>query len=894
MALICDPDYLIHSLRLNYLRHVDSDPYGPRIITFDPRYQFNAHICASGRADSDKWPELNLPQSPQVSDDEGSSGAPNGRRTSGSSGATSLKYTQTIMGNRAGVAGMRVSGRRVVPGKEFVRRSISATSSTPRRTRAGSEPTPAAVSNAQNGVGAAGSPDTYDDASIQVSKRRSAGGTSLQEVPTTLVEKMELENNEQPSSLTNVPVALQSMSHIAAIQARRQRRVAHFSSAGGDAVRPIIISETKLNPESSEEEEEEDDAEAMSGSLDDDGSIVEVEGSLEAENDGFDPDFAPPRIGFNSDSSDLLNSMSNSAISTSVSSAYNSSLQIAGSARGRGKLSPVSETRPSDDHLSGQADTSADGTVSDATTQRDTGTPIEDYFEIVKPPVPRGGRLAGSLRLATDNSHDISISNKRHSQPPSDLDFTRRKVPPIRPATSGLSAKLAASDTSTNPFTELYALISGRAEVASMDVTVYFPHAMKPANKPMKLNVRKDATIEEVIGFSLWSYWEEGWLPKLDEGIPEERKDERLSAIGWVLRIAEDDGEVDEDFPAPDRMGKISKFNFDAYAILEATPAQAAQNAQLEAKIARRPSRIIVSKTKQKQESTGGLAPPAPSVGPSLSTMSASALGTSVGILGSSLNISSSHGSQALLRIRMANVDNKATHYSTTISVFSTMYMQEVLEQICRKRKIENPRDWALLSDDLKILVPLDRTVASLEDNLRLVLIQREALPEYGFAVDADKRTARSIDPNASIFKRISEVQPKNKTIEPDFDVYKRYTVWRKVPMLVARLERTLAIDGDYIHIMPSANKARVVFDSGKTVSYHIKSVVNCSQSARASATFKITFRRDGGDKRYDFEAESAKQATEIVSTIRGMRLKGGLERSGTVHKIRRRSRHVI
>lgn len=120
------------------------------------------------------------------------------------------------------------------------------------------------------------------------------------------------------------------------------------------------------------------------------------------------------------------------------------------------------------------------------------------------------------------------------------------------------------------------------------------------------------------------------------------------------------------------------------------------------------------------------------------------------------------------------------------------MYMQEVLEQICRKRKLENPKDWALLSDDLSILVPLDRTVASLEGNLRLVLIQREDLPTHGFAVDGDRRTARSVDPNgmsrimpffgattehiihsASIFKGVSEPQPKNKAVDANFDVYK-------------------------------------------------------------------------------------------------------------------------
>lgn len=111
--------------------------------------------------------------------------------------------------------------------------------------------------------------------------------------------------------------------------------------------------------------------------------------------------------------------------------------------------------------------------------------------------------------------------------------------------------------------------------------------------KAMDLNVRKDATVEEVIGFSLWTYWKEGWLPKLDEGLSGEddpKWETKVSAVGWIMRIAEEDGEVDDDFPrmlarflcdlishdssAPDRLGKVSKFNADAYAVLEATPTQ--------------------------------------------------------------------------------------------------------------------------------------------------------------------------------------------------------------------------------------------------------------------------------------------------------------------------------
>lgn len=97
----------------------------------------------------------------------------------------------------------------------------------------------------------------------------------------------------------------------------------------------------------------------------------------------------------------------------------------------------------------------------------------------------------------------------------------------------------------------MYASISGRGESASTNVPVYFPHAKQPRGKALDLNVRRDATVEEVIGFALWSYWEEGWLPKLDEGLTESdpKWETKLSAVGWILRMAEDDGEVDDDYP---------------------------------------------------------------------------------------------------------------------------------------------------------------------------------------------------------------------------------------------------------------------------------------------------------------------------------------------------------
>jgi target of rapamycin complex 2 subunit MAPKAP1 len=90
---------------------------------------------------------------------------------------------------------------------------------------------------------------------------------------------------------------------------------------------------------------------------------------------------------------------------------------------------------------------------------------------------------------------------------------------------------------------------------------------------------------------------------------------------------------------------------------------------------------------------------------------------------------------------------------------------------------------------------------------------------------------------------------------------------------------------------MPSAKRATGMFETGRTSSYHIRSVVACQQSAKSSSTFKLVVHRDGGTKRYDFEAENPKVATEIVQNVRG--IKNAVERSGTFSKSRR-SKQVV
>ena len=77
------------------------------------------------------------------------------------------------------------------------------------------------------------------------------------------------------------------------------------------------------------------------------------------------------------------------------------------------------------------------------------------------------------------------------------------------------------------------------------------------------------------------------------------------------------------------------------------------------------------------------------------------------------------------------------------------MYMAEVLDLVCQKRKLSDPKDYALVVDlgDMKMNIPLDRTVKSLQGKRELILMKKNMLREYGVEVRDRKGTT---DPNGA------------------------------------------------------------------------------------------------------------------------------------------------
>jgi hypothetical protein len=553
---------LIHSLRLGYLRNIAEDPYGPRLISFDPSFSTNPYITAASLADATKWPELALPPSPPLSPDESDGSAASGTRPrsiSGFPGATRLKYTQTILGpSRTGALGMSVGGRR----RGDVKLSSSQTVSL------------------ESGDGDTTMTMTSTTTSTMTGTTSTMSTTST----TTMTSKSPLPQEQQQQQVSaaiatdapvppSKPVFVPKFKGAAEMDERRRLRLQarRGVAAGAPEIRIVAAQEkgAPLELMSSGEEEDVEEEDFLQVE-DEDFDVVDVGVSVDIDEDEFDPcvfffssfslvrpwvsahavvyfvsEFATTRLAaMISDSvSDGLSAVS---ASLSTSNSFNFPSPPPMQARSRARLSPVTEGKiASTSSASSYPDTrpSEPGfdmiTVLHSRTSEHTHAQAATVAAVVPP------TRSGKHRRA---SHGTSSSSTVHAAAEEDL-FARQKVPPIRAAKSALSSMMAASNT-TNPFSDPYSAISGRgvSPTESMVVTVFFPFAREPAGEPMRLSVRKDATVEEVLGFALWSYWEAGWLPRLDE---EDLNvlEERLSAVGWVMKIAEDDGEVDEDFP---------------------------------------------------------------------------------------------------------------------------------------------------------------------------------------------------------------------------------------------------------------------------------------------------------------------------------------------------------
>lgn len=466
---------------------------------------------------------------------------------------------------------------------------------------------------------------------------------------------------------------------------------------------------------------------------------------------------------------------------------------------------------------------------------------------------------------------EMRPSRKRNASVSSATAPTIKSLPKSQPRpesiviTSNLTSMLKAAEAAeVNPLEQRFGIMNGSGDLKPLRLKIYRPSSEAPSI-PFHVVIKSSATVLDTIGYALLRYTQEGLTPALLA----EQNDPNL----WTLRIVEDDGELDEDFPALERTRPISKFSFDEFGLVEATPSQVNEN-----------NTTTPNPTNSKRALNS--IPEGVSSDALLSSRTGSSLLTGSNGLNSTTTVSSpatstkptarAPGASVLLKVKLLpETLGGAAQYSqsTILDVTTETYLGDVLDQVCKRRNLDKFM-FSLRLAGSNVVVPSDRTVESLGGRVELLLVRKKATDLF-----TDTALPRSMTPNAPIVAAagssarlggLTETSGLSSFI-PDIvtsNTYQRWTVWRRQPMsFMGRHERILAIDGEYVHISPS--EAKTMFESPKTSSLHVGQIIACKQSRKLPINFKIIIIKAGQTKRYDFEAISVKEAETMVSKIR-------------------------
>lgn len=505
---------------------------------------------------------------------------------------------------------------------------------------------------------------------------------------------------------------------------------------------------------------------------------------------------------------------------------------------------------------------------------------------------------SASVLLAVHNPINVSPTEHVVGTPP--REFTRRstirrsampaplqivgELPPPRPMStirplsmiqpkSLLSAALNAKKTKPVVPFDSFASLSGQGDPNPIRLRIYAPFSS--SSEPYEVLIcrtvhegedgDRPVTVADLIGLSLWRYNEE----KIEPPLPADK----LNVNWWTLRMVEEDGEVDDDFPPLDRKAQLISFTtannragrgrsnskvYDMFALVQATPEKFAENEketpefQHEEAIAEEADDTTPKNTPQTTMSV--LPASQPRLNPVLTTTyrSNTALADMPQVSQSSSAPHTHRGQQKLLRIHIHSPDVPPGQM-VTLDVTTDTYLFEVLDMVCRKRQLDKGSHVLKLPGSGAVVL-LDRAVSSIGNVSDLDLHRRRFATDGPLSMTGSPSSASPkpflFGENQSLGKikknKITGTHPLAKESLKMDEIggnanYKKYTVWRKQPMrFVGMNERLFAIDGEYIHITP-ASGGKPIETGGKRTTVHFSNVVGCKVSRKHPTSFKVS-----------------------------------------------------
>ncbi|KAH7160033.1 stress-activated map kinase interacting protein 1-domain-containing protein [Dactylonectria estremocensis] len=529
-------------------------------------------------------------------------------------------------------------------------------------------------------------------------------------------------------------------------------------------------------------------------------------------------------------------------------------------------------------------------------TQQVVGTPPKNFVR------------QGTVRKSRPPTHPIIMGALPPPRPMSML----RPLSVAQP-TSLLSAALKAkAHKSSIPF-QKFAHFSGQGTQGSIGVRIYAPFSKAPS-KPFQVLIRprvhdgqgaeRVVTVADLIGLSLYRYNEE----KIDPPLPPKK----LNINWWTLRMVEEGGEVDDDFPPFERTKPLTSFTtvnnasmrgggrmrsnstaYDDFALAAASEDEFLENKALtpqedEEEPASQepvpePPRVDEDSTpKNTPGPVNSFLAQRPRQNPIVTTTYRSNAAPADVPQAPASTPNTSRGQQKLLRVHIMSSD-VAPGQMVTLDVTTDTYLAEVLDMVCRKRQLDKANHVLKLPGSGAVVM-IDRPVSSIGNVSDLELYRRRFATDGPLTITGSpgNSSPKMLPPTDSAMQKRSKkshmpvvgshplAREALKQEELSNANYKKYTVWRKQPMrIVGMSERMLIIDGEYIHIMP-ASGGKVLHDgSGKTTTVHFSNVVGCKVPRKHPTNVKLVVYKATESKRYDFESRNAHEAGEIVEELK-------------------------
>ncbi|KAI1313561.1 stress-activated map kinase interacting protein 1-domain-containing protein [Xylaria venustula] len=457
-----------------------------------------------------------------------------------------------------------------------------------------------------------------------------------------------------------------------------------------------------------------------------------------------------------------------------------------------------------------------------------------------------------------------------HALPPPRPMSTIRPLSVVHPR-SLLSDAFKAKKIKPAGQFDQFASLSGQGDPDPIRLRIYAPFS-DDAETPFEVLVRRNlqeadgsfrpVTVAELIGLSLWRYNAEKREPPIGP--------DKLNVNWWTLRMVEEGGEVDDDFEPLDRRKPLNSFTtannraarsrsasktYDDFALVQASEAGFAENRlqtpQFEQEVAAE---------EPEDEITPKNTPQPPSALPVAEHPRSNPIITTTYRVGTifadkpaapTSTPAATRGQKKLLRIHILSSDVPAGQM-ITVDVTTDMYFAEVLDLVCRKRQLDKNAHVLKLPGSGAVAY-VDKAVSSIGNVMDLELHRRRFATDGPLTITGSpgssspkmhvwdtplphkgKKKVMTAHPLAQQATMADEAGSSNKA------TYHKYIVWRKQPMRFVGLnERIIAIDGEYVYIMPSSG-GKVTREGGKTTTVHFSNVIGCTMSRRHPNHFKV------------------------------------------------------